>query len=401
MKVPKIPDWVTTLSLDQAVQSTLGNGDRILAVLPSIHLIQYRNCTMLLPIRVKVQLKDYSVKNLYFILKAEHGNNFQAKIMGQLKLFLREHHVYHNVLPKFEELYQAAGQKISFGPRAFKLDQPIGVHYILLEDLKVLGYKNVLRSEGFNLKCLKQVLRKLAQFHAASVVYVERHGEFNKLLTQGVYTQANSPILRELTDPGAFLSQLRRLRLGDKFHKRFVEKEQDLIDRILQLHAPDPEQFNVLNHCDCWVNNVMFKLDDSANVEDTALLDFQMVKYGSPANDLYYTILSSAEKDIKLTKFDNMVQYYFYHLLDNLKVLNYKGNLPQLQDIRDGLNKYGLAAYVVVTRVLPISLLNQFEDESNDRYESKMKCSMFTNRKYIQAMKEILPWMEERSLLDW
>lgn len=57
-------------------------------------------------------------------------------------------------------------------------------------------------------------------------------------------------------------------------------------------------------------------------------------------------------------------------------------------------------AYVVVSRVMPISLMNQFEDEVNDDYASKMKCSMYTNRKYIQAVKEILPWMEERSLLD-
>jgi len=58
---------------------------------------------------------------------------------------------------------------------------------------------------------------------------------------------------------------------------------------------------------------------------------------------LYYTILSSAEKDIKLAQFDNMVQYYFYHLLDNLKALNFGGSLPQLQHIRDALSKNGLA----------------------------------------------------------
>jgi len=61
------------------------------------------------------------------------------------------------------------------------------------------------------------------------------------------------------------------------------------------------------------------------------------------AIDLYYTILSSAEKDIKLNQFDELVQYYFYHLLDNLKVLNCQVNLPQLKDIRDSLSRNGLA----------------------------------------------------------
>ncbi|KAH8330904.1 hypothetical protein KR067_008718 [Drosophila pandora] len=400
MKVPRTPEWVTSLSVDQAVQSMLESGDRILAVLPSVHLIQFRNCTVLLPIRVKVQLKDFSVKKVSFILKAQHGSNFQAKIMSQLKLFLREHHMYHTILPKFEQLYKNAGANIRFAPRAFKLDHPIGVNYMLLEDLKADGYKNAVRSDGFNMKCLKQVLKKLAQFHAASVVYVEKHGVFSRLLTHGVYTKANRPILQELSDPNAFLTQLRRLRVGERFHKRLADKEQDLVDEVLKLHTPNSMQFNVLNHGDCWVNNAMFRFDDVGNVEDTALLDYQMVKYGSPSNDLYYTILSSAERDIRLAKFDNMVQYYFYHLLGNLKLLNYQSPPPKLEDIQDGLSKNGLAAYVVVSRVMPISLMNQFEDEVNDDYASKMKCSMYTNRRYIQAVKEILPWMEKRSLLD-
>ncbi|XP_016932861.4 uncharacterized protein [Drosophila suzukii] len=400
MKVPKTPDWVSTLSLNQAVQSILGDGDHILTVIPSVHLIQFRNCTVLLPIRVKIQSPDFTVKKLSFVLKAPHGSDFQARLMSQLKLFLREQQVYHNVLPKLEELYREVGKEITFGPRAFKLDHSIGVQYILLEDLKTRGYRNVVRQEGFNEECLKQVLKKLAQLHAASVVYVEKHGAFSNLLTKGVYTKGNRSVLRELNDPDIFLSQLRRWRMGDHFHKRFVEKEQDLVDRLLELHVPDPKQFNVLNHCDCWVNNVMFKFDDISQVEETALLDFQVVKYGSPAIDLYYTILSSAEKDIKLNQFDELVQYYFYHLLDNLKVLNCQVTLPQLKDIRDSLSRNGLAAYVVVTRALPIAMMNQFEDEVNERYASKMKCAMFTNRKYIQAMKEILPWMEERFLLN-
>ncbi|KAH8232665.1 hypothetical protein KR032_011422 [Drosophila birchii] len=401
MKVPKIPEWVSGLSLGQAVQSYVNSGDRIVAVLPNVHHIQFRNCTILLPIQVKIQQRDNSVKRLSFLLKAQHGNNFQIKIMNQLKMFVREHYVYHNILPRFEQLFEAAGQKVSFGPRVFKLDHSIGVRYILMENLKARGYINVERSQGFNLEYLKQVLRKLAQFHAASAVYVERNGEFKKLLSNGIYTNANQEILQELNNPEVFLSQLRRLRIGDHFHKEFVDKEEVLVNKLLELHAPDSEQFNVLNHCDCWANNAMFKLDDEGNVVDTALLDFQVVKYGSPANDLYYTILSSAEKDIKLAEFDNMVQYYFYHLMDNLKVLAYGKTLPQLGDFRKSLTKHGLAAYVVVTRVLPITMMNQFEDEVNERYASKMKCSMFTNRKYIQAMKEILPWMERRSLLNW
>ncbi|EDX14411.1 GD18210 [Drosophila simulans] len=311
MKVPKIPDWVSSLSLNQAVQSVVEDGVQITSVMPSVHLIQFCKCTVLVPIQVKVQLQEYTMKKLFFLLKAQHGSDIQAMVMNQLKMFQREHQVYHSVLPKLEELYREVGKKVTFGPRAFRLDYSIGVQYVLLEDLKSKAYKNVERQAGFNKLCLKQVLKKLAQFHAASAVCVEKHGAFSNLLVNGVYTKANESVLQELNDPEIFL---------------------------FQRHKTSPV--------------------------------------------------------------DNMVQYYFYHLLDNLKALNFRGSLPQLQHIRDALNKNGLAAYVVVTRALPITMMNQFEDEVNERYASKMKCAMFTSRKYIQAMKDILPWMEERSLLN-
>jgi len=194
MKVPKFPDWVSTLSLTQAVQSILGDGDHVLTVIPSVHLIQFRNCTVLLPIRVKVQSPDFTVKKLSFVLKAPHGSDFQARLMSQLKLFLREQQVYHNVLPKLEELYREVGKEITFGPRAFKLDHSIGVQYILLEDLKTRGFRNVVRQEGFNEECLKQVLKKLAQLHAASVVFVEKHGAVGRTtLCLGMRESAPNP----------------------------------------------------------------------------------------------------------------------------------------------------------------------------------------------------------------
>ncbi|XP_022222334.1 uncharacterized protein LOC111074017 [Drosophila obscura] len=402
MKSQRMPEWVNALSLNNAIHASLEDGERILDVTPATEDVQFRNCTVLLPVRAKVLMRDQTLRKISFMLKAQHCSKFQAKIMSHLKLFFREHQMYHNILPKFEQLYQAVGKKVTLGPRAFKLDNSIKVHYILMEDLKAKGFKNVSREEGFDIVCLRAVLKKLAEFHAASAAYVECHGMFGKLVAEGVYTRNNRLILNKLNDADPFLSQLRRSSLGGRFHKRLVSKERVLVDRMLDLHSQSPHStdFNVLNHCDGWVNNVMVKFDTFGNVEDTALIDYQVVKYGSPAHDLFYTILSSAQMEIKLDKFDHFVQYYYYHLMDSLKTLNYSNRSPQLKNIRDGLQKNGLAAYVVVTRVLPIAMMSQSEDEVTDRYAIKLRGSM-VNRKYSKAIGDILPWMDERGLLNW
>lgn len=119
-----------------------------------------------------------------------------------------------------------------------------------------------------------------------------------------------------------------------------------MVDRLLEDQKLNLREFNVLNHGDCWSNNIMFQYDDSGKIKNTLFVDFQVGKYGSPANDLYYFILSSANKDIKLAQFDYMIRFYYDHLVANLKLLHYHRPLPKLKNIHAALLKNGLAGNI-------------------------------------------------------
>lgn len=59
---------------------------------------------------------------------------------------------------------------------------------------------------------------------------------------------------------------------------------------------------------------------------------------------------------------------------------------------------------MVVSKVLPVVILEKTDQANLENYiqdESKMKAAMFSNYKYVQAMSEILPWLDNRGLLDW
>lgn len=63
-----------------------------------------------------------------------------------------------------------------------------------------------------------------------------------------------------------------------------------------------------------------------------------------------------------------------------------------------------LSAYMVVSKVLPVVLLEKNENGSSDSYQAddaKVKTAMYTNPKYVQVMTELLPWLDNRGLLDW
>lgn len=59
---------------------------------------------------------------------------------------------------------------------------------------------------------------------------------------------------------------------------------------------------------------------------------------------------------------------------------------------------------MVVSKVLPVVMLEKTDNAKLENYmedESKMKSAMYTNHKYVKAMAEIMPWLDNRGLLDF
>ncbi|KAH8267184.1 hypothetical protein KR026_002449 [Drosophila bipectinata] len=400
-----LPAWLPNITLEKAVKAQIGDFEKILSVTPQKGSSEGENYSSLfLRLLVEVELLDHSIKSLTFVLKAQHNNEVMAAILARLQLFHKEDQMYHSILPKFEQLYADAGKTIQFAPRAFKVDRDLGVDYILLEDLHRKNFKNENRLTGLDLDHMHKVLEKLAAFHAASACYVEHHGLFGEEFTVGVFSEANRQLLQEFNASGAFLAQLKKWKNAQKIYEKLADSDDYLVDRLLQDQQYNAREFNVLNHGDCWANNIMFQHDAFGTIKEVLFVDFQVGKYGSPANDLYYLILSSAAPELKTAKFDYLVRYYFDNLVENLKLLQYHRPLPKLKNLHAALFRNGLAAYMVVSKVLPVVMLDKTNNANLESYindESKMKNAMFTNPKYVQVMTEVLPWLDNRGLLDW
>lgn len=100
--------------------------------------------------------------------------------------------------------------------------------------------------------------------------------------------------------------------------------------------------FQVMNHGDIWLNNMMFKSDESGNAVYVKLIDFQIAFWASPAADLLYFLLSSVADDIKIDEFDNLVEFYHGHLTSALKQVKFDQHIPTLAELNvDMLEKGG------------------------------------------------------------
>lgn len=85
----------------------------------------------------------------------------------------------------------------------------------------------------------------------------------------------------------------------------------------------------------------MFQHDVDGNITETLLIDLQMSRYGPPAHDLLYLLLSSTCLENKLKYFDYFVQYYYEKLIENLKLLQYSKPLPRLNALHVSLFRNG------------------------------------------------------------
>lgn len=101
-------------------------------------------------------------------------------MISSWKVFDKEKLSYSSYLPEFEQMYKNVNKPIQFGPRYYESGNTSteSEEVIILEDLGNLGFKNVNRQQGMDMKHTQAVLEKLSQFHAASAVRYELQGAY-------------------------------------------------------------------------------------------------------------------------------------------------------------------------------------------------------------------------------
>lgn len=238
-----LPEWLDNVTLEKAIRQQLGDYSNILQIKTENASKEGENYSSLM-MRIKAEVEidgkntvkiqlwilfllfgfctDGTTKTAFFVLKAQHTNEMMARILNMLRLFPKEEEVYHKILPKFEQLYKDAGKCVQFAPKSYTFDRDIGVDYVLLEDLSVKKFKNANRVTGLDMDHVKQVLLKMAEFHAASACYVEHYGMFGEDFTVGIFNEKNKALLKEFNASGGFLSQLKRWKNCQQYYEKLV-----------------------------------------------------------------------------------------------------------------------------------------------------------------------------------
>lgn len=174
------PEWLNSQFFDKIIENINGTRSevKLLSVKPAVGVGENYVAKLF---RVKVEsIHNSKTITHSFILKFMSNT---ADFVKEFGVFPKEMQMYSEIIPAVENEYKRIGEAVKFSPKCHLVSsEPIEI--LVFDDLNICGYSVQDRFKGLNFDHCIMFLTKLAKFHAASAVYVEKEDKIDvKLLT--------------------------------------------------------------------------------------------------------------------------------------------------------------------------------------------------------------------------
>lgn len=338
------------------------------------------------------------------------SGEIQVLIMVKNSIFPREIKVYSEFLIQAENLLRAAGDQTKFAPDCLYTSlEPKNM--LIFEDLKERGYKVLPREIMLSFDQAVPIITKLAKLHAVSAVIYENDPSAMDAYLEG--SISNNPQRQD------FLVHYENSArtLGLVAEKEWSSEWKDIALKLKKLqytirqkgcdvYKRDDNSFNVFNHNDLWIPNLLFKTDRNELVEDILFIDFQLSSFNSPGIDLNYFMYGSLSEDARVSSKTKLIKIYHQTLSETLAKLNYKQRLPSLHDIHVEFLKTGMNGFIAALCEAPLLTYEQSDNLEMDNLlgdspqSEAFRYSLFNNPKYKNYIQNLLIEFDGYGYLD-
>lgn len=316
----------------------------------------------------------------FFAKRFPFGQELMAQYCMDVNAFIREMDFYERVLKQISE--DIPNCDLSFtGKYCFGRKNDI----VVFEDITAKGYTMVEQANSgiFDDQHIKLALKALAKFHTTSFAYEETNQNkkvtdlFSVEIFEPIFSTPDSLGFKYLVASFKGLSTLIDERPQDEAIKEeFKEKLIKLRNDIsFKLNNPNKSR-NILCHGDLWANNFMFKYNNGVPV-DCKLVDFQLLKYCSPAFDVLFLIFMTTDRKVRQYHFHDFIYYYYNCLQEQLSQLNLDINtIWSKKQFKEAIDEY-----------LPVIKLNCANQVSmiggNSEYMKKLTAEKEEFKKFV------------------
>lgn len=312
------------------------------------------NLSDILSVRVQYKLTEndsISNSSLELMIKLLPRDPFSRYFVTEAKFDLREIQFYTQILPDLLA-FQEAQLKEDESPVPVSVPKCLHSHYVsgryrvsdghehqheedlltnsspdppesilVLQDMRPFGYDASNFVKGLTLTETAAALRALANVHALSLCMKSvKKLDLNERYPFLFQVNKATDSYQQLVEQG--LPQLTEFLQGQKGFEDIANalralssKTRDLIESLLQPQEP----MGLMTHTDFWCNNLLFHEEKLADqLEDSCvILDWQMVTYSRPTNDIALLMVSSLPSDIRRKSSEELLDIYYTRLKGN------------------------------------------------------------------------------------
>lgn len=339
-------DTLPVKNLDALLMQTYGPNFRI-------HNVEWKHLTnpgenfgsIILAVNVSAEQNDKKT-TLNVVVKLPPRSAYLLDLFDSPLTFKKELEFYSIIAPEFLKLQNESGiprEALSIimpqflggrlglqDPQCFDAEQAA----IVLENLKSHNYMTQDRIVGLDKAHMDFAISHLAKLHAITIgLKLKKPDIFKKAVLPGLIKDSIS----EVAQKGVVDMVLKAY--NDYKNIKEVETYLDRIEKTIEYgfkqNIMPEEPWATLVHNDFWVNNMMFKYDESGNLINMKIVDFQLTVYNYGVNDLIFFLISSSQKEILDNHLDDMIDFYYDSFIESLKSLNIDTNaFPKNQFIK-------------------------------------------------------------------
>ena len=274
-------------------------------------------------------------------MKASPVLELAIEKLSQYDVQHKEMDIYLRILPKFKKILKSINEDGNIFPKAIAID--VHKEVIVMEDLLKKDYIMADRILQLDLQHTRLTLQKMAKMHAASIVAHSKDSKIFDKFDTGMFNRKTDAFHCFFnSNMEALVNEVSEWPGYSYYAKKLQKLQLNLCENATKAFDRDEGDLHVFVHGDLWTNNVMFKYNDKNEPIDVILLDFQFCCYASPAIDLLYFINTSCIEDLRQNRVEELIQYYYYHLMDILGRLSFDcEKLPSLHQFQQQvLKKY-------------------------------------------------------------
>lgn len=104
-------------------------------------------------------------------------------------------------------------------------------------------------------------------------------------------------------------------------------------------------------------NSNHFSIPQTEKLDEICIVDWQLMRYGSPAVELIYTVFSSTDKQFRQKEYNNLMKHYHTTLASAIQTL---GSDPEklysLAAFKQDLKKFGRFGFLMTPMVISVML---------------------------------------------